>query len=194
MPKVDGMDATPWLDEDIKILYSDRNKEFEQSKIAISIRHPPTVLGDVLWVTTLAFLDAGEAGCSLVLSSMLGGPAFNRIWDYMARTANAAISALKPRCATLGGLLTSDNRTTVLKDVHVPRTFAPWTYLSLEGLEDQVVNGLKGLPDCRIREAVNGIVIEAVDNVHSHPTQRFINAVAALPIEPRATYKHLTFP
>ena len=88
----------------------------------------------------------------------------------------------------------SDNPAAVLRDAHVPRTFAPWTYVSLEGLGGDVVAELRGLPDCTIREVANGIVIEAVEDIHSPPTQRFVDAVAELPVEPRATYKHLTFP
>ncbi|MCP5060089.1 MAG: hypothetical protein GY937_25585 [bacterium] len=194
MPSDDGQVAVPWLDVDVETLGGERNVDFEQSMTAISIRHPPGVLGDVLWVSTLTFLDGGDAGSSLVLSSILGGPAFTRIWSYLVRTADAVTRALKPRCATLGGLLTSDNPAAVLRDEHVPRTFAPWTYVSLEGLGDDVVAGLRGLPDCTIREAANGVVIEAVEDVHSPPTQRFVDALAALPVVPRVTYKDLTFP
>ena len=79
MPSDYGQVAAPWLDADVELLGSERNVDFEQSMTAISIRHPPGVLGDVLWVSTLAFLDAGDDGSSLVLSSMLGGPAFTRI-------------------------------------------------------------------------------------------------------------------
>jgi hypothetical protein len=72
--------------------------------------------------------------------------------------------------------------------------FAPWTYVSLLGLPAELAEGLRSLPDCTVRELSDGVVIEAVSDIHAPPSRRFVDALGAVPVTPPVTYRHVAFP
>lgn len=192
MPQRDGQAAGPLFEPDETRLRAERDDKFEAGSTAIALSNS-AVLPEQGWYGTLYFL-ASEDGSQMLFTSMLGGSGFPQIWSYMLEVARASVDAFDLRLATLGGISASASPLAVLREVHVPRVFAPWNFVSLRGLSPELVAALRGLPDCSIEQRREGLIIVPVADAHAPPSESFVAALEQLPITPKATYRHLTFP
>ena len=191
MPAVDGTPAEPWLGSDAERMARPHTDDFESGLRGIGLKNRGVAGGN--WGGTLRFLDRSPAGSALMFSTGFA-PDVTTVWRYMREVAIGAVEALHPLAATLGGLGPAENSAPSLRDVHVPRVWAPWTYVSLVGLPPPLAQGLRSLPDCTVRELADGVAIEVVTDIYAPPTPRFARALGALPVSPPVTYRHVTFP
>jgi hypothetical protein len=191
MPKVDEVRSEPLLESDAEQIMKPRAGDFESGLRGITLTN--RAVGDGHWDGTLRFLHRPGIGSSLFFSSGFW-PDAKTVWGYMRETAAGTVASLRPLAATLGGLDPTGNPAASLRPIHLPRVFAPWTYVSLPGLPSELTQELRSLPDCTLRDLADGIAIEAVNDIHSPPTRRFVQALNALPVAPTVKYRHLTFP
>lgn len=191
MPPVDGTPSEPRFEDDAERIARPRTEDFESGLRGIGLTN--RAVGDGRWGGTLSFLHEPGLG-SLFLFSSGFWPDVRTVWTYMREVAAVTVVALRPLAATLGGLGPNGNPPASLRRLHVPRVFAPWTYVSLLGLPPEIAHGLRSLPDCTLRDLAEGVAIEAVGDAYASPTRRFVQSLNALPVTPPVTYRHLPFP
>ena len=191
MPPVDGTPSEPWFESDAVRIARPRTDDFESGLLGISLKNRALAGGN--WGGTLRFLNRPPFGSAFLFSTGFA-PDVKTVWRYMREVAISTVAALHPVTATLGGLGPTGNPAASLREIHVPRVFAPWTYVLLEGLSPELALGLRSLPDCTMQDLADGIAIEAVGDIYSPPTRRFVQALGELPVTPRVTYQHLSFP
>jgi hypothetical protein len=190
MPAANGLRAEPESAMDADLLARPIAEDFESNLIDIALQNAGVAPS---WSITVSYLPLPGAGATLQLACGFW-PDVRTVWPYLVVVANATTEALRPSAATLGGLDRTANRAATLKEVPVPRVFAPWTYVALDRLPPALAIAIRALPDAAIRHHADGVIIEAVRDPYGKPTPRFVHALEALAITPPASWRQVRFP
>lgn len=190
MPAANGVRTEPASAVDADRLTHSVAEDFESALVDITVQNSGVAPS---WIATVSYLALPDAGATLELACGFW-PDVKTVWPYLVAVANATTEALRPVAATLGGLTRTANPAATLKEVPVPRVFAPWTYVALDRLPPALASAMRVLPDAAIRDHADGVIIEAVPDPYAKPTPRFVHALEALPLSPPATWRQVRFP
>jgi hypothetical protein len=112
-------------------------------------------------------------------------------WQYLTWAGVRMIDVVKANAADVYPLDSSD--AIGLREDGLPRYFSPWTWLRRSAHAPDLVEAVQSLPDCQVSELEGGVLVRALEHYTDRPTQRFLDALAELPVSPPWRYHQPSF-
>lgn len=182
----------PEFDKDKYLCETTRDDAYERKYLHISMRH--TSLGHGLpWTLAVSQAYDQERNIAMIFCDADILP-MNRLgnseaWAFMLEAIPKIVLRISPCFALVNGTgklgITFKNN----GSLGVPHIITPWTYFGPKVLKGALKNNVETLPDCRIENLGEGLVLRPVKDFFSRPSQRFLSALAALDVRPPFKYR-----
>ncbi|MGW1717620.1 hypothetical protein [Streptomyces sp. NPDC002156] len=166
----------------------------EGAAMRVALTHPAhSALNSWVHVSLGDFEPDGVGTIFLTVHLDEPGDVLKQEWEMAVALTSQLVAGLNPSLVHLtawhldgyGEIYPS---TRLRPGSHLPEEFGPWTYVSGNGLTDQVRVRLAALPGYASQALGDGWLVRAVENPGAEPTEQFRDALKALDTEP-ITYR-----
>lgn len=114
-----------------------------------------------------------------------------RTWQYLMWAGERMIDVIKADTTNIYPCDSSGAHW--LREDGLPTYFSPWTWLRRSAHPPELIAAIQSLPDCQVSELEGGVLVRALEHYTDRPTQRFLDAVAELPVSPPWRYHQPSF-
>ncbi|WP_369185238.1 hypothetical protein [Streptomyces sp. Y1] len=171
----------------------DRSARFlngEGEAVMVALTHPAfPALNSWVQVSLGDFEPDGVGSIFLTVHLDEPGDVLAQEWEMAVALTSQLVAGLSPNLAhltawNLDGYGQIYPSTRVRPGSNLPEEFGPWTYVSGQGLADQVRVRLAALPAYASQALGDGWLVRAVENPGDEPTEQFQDALMSLDSEP----------
>lgn len=115
-------------------------------------------------------------------------PEISFVWEYSLWAVPRLVDALRPHHAVLGPNIVSGDLARASDAL--PKGLHPWNWFSDEALSTYpfLRGAIESLPDVVFEPLAGGLVVQVVPDLYHKPSKAFLEALAAIPVEPKFRY------